>query len=351
MLRIFFALLVISISCCWSSSSSSSSSSIVVEAAKEETTKTTKIAIIGGGISGSFVTKYLTDYDNTSCSLDITIYDPYHTGIIDDSIENENENENENESIQNQQGSRVSSYTLKDGTVVERGASIIFSGNKLVNDMIDSSGTTSTSSSNNIDSNKLKRIKPHGSDAGSGGMAIYNGSSGDGSGTSSSNGERFPIMFTNNMTSNEKTSILLWRYNIDLYKINSATDKTIELFNRIYTELLLNDNENDDNDNDDNNDDNNDNADDDVYKYLNSPNYIWKYIGLYDIANISFNEYLIKTLGVSNKSILWYIRKYLFESLFSLTGIGTNQGLVSNELYEPMNICNNNQINKQITGK
>ena len=327
LLRIFFALLVlisinISFDCSWSRSSIYF---VVVAAAKTRTK--TKIAIIGGGISGSFVTKYLTDYDNTNCGLDITIYDPYHTGI-----ENENEDENENDvdeetqNIQNQQGSRVSSYILKDGTVVERGASILFSGNQLVNDMIDSSFDLDD------DKHKLIRIQPHGSDAGSGGMAIYNG---NGDGPSS---DRFPILLTNNMTSDEKTTMLVWRYNIDLYKINSITDKTIEKFNRIYTDLL-----NDTTDNIDNNNNNNN----EVYKYLNSPNDIWNYIGLSDIATISFDDYLIKTLGISTSTSTstWYnIRKYLLEVF------GIKQGLVSNELYEPMNICNNNQNNKQITG-
>ena len=134
-----------------------------------------KVAIIGGGISGTFTAKYLAEYDvnhqsssngsGRDCLLDeIVVYDvsPPPTGFTNDEDNDDRSTTDSNEDTEepttkklqlsseprpsNYQGSRVSSIKLQDGSVVELGASIIYNGNKLVVDMIDN------------DPDRLKRI-------------------------------------------------------------------------------------------------------------------------------------------------------------------------------------------------
>ena len=107
-----------------------------------------RIAIIGGGISGSFVTKYISEYDisygkqRKQCLLDkIVVYDisPPPSGFSDDGQSNDDNNHvlksSSDPRPENWQGSRVSSITVKD-TVIELGASIIYDGNLLVVEMM-----------------------------------------------------------------------------------------------------------------------------------------------------------------------------------------------------------------------
>lgn len=77
-----------------------------------------RIGVIGGGISGSFASKYLVDYDD-ECSLEeLTIFDPNPLGkiITKDDVPDPK-----------WQGSRVGTYRLGDGRIVELGASVITS--------------------------------------------------------------------------------------------------------------------------------------------------------------------------------------------------------------------------------
>lgn len=258
----------------------------------KESNPPTRIAIIGGGISGSFAAKYLSDYD-VGCSLDITVFDPPPS--------------------KSNQGSRVSSYALEDGTVVEAGASIMFGGNKLVNEMIEGSTEMVDDEGNDA---TLQKIKPHSNGVDSDdpeirdGLGVYGGTS-DTSPT-------FPLLLSNK-TDDEKTSTMLWRYNLDLWRINKATQAALESFAAIYVHL--------------------DNTDDDS-SFFESPNDIWEAVGLSQAASVSFEEYL-EGIGVASGLTWW--RKLLENSM-------GEQGLVQSELYEPINICNNNQINSQMTG-
>ena len=82
--------------------------------------------MIGGGISGTFVTKYLTDYD-PQCTLEsLTIFEPYP---VTDTIKKGSSSSNNNNTLEEEeletQGSRVSTLELEDGTLVELGASIL----------------------------------------------------------------------------------------------------------------------------------------------------------------------------------------------------------------------------------
>lgn len=252
-----------------------------VDSGGEQDSQKKTIAIIGGGISGSFAAKYLADYDN-DCALDITIFSSPKGSPGD-------------------QGSRVSSLQLDDGRTVELGASIIFDGNELVNEMIDGD-------------EELVKVKPHSSGAIEGeyievrtekdGMGIYDGDS----------EKPFPLLVTN-MTADEKKKAVIWRYNLDLWRINQATTNALQSFSSIY-DLLKSMDEN---------------------SFFESPNDVWRAVGLSRPASMSFDAYLDE-IGVSS-SISWWR---------NLIG---GQGVMRSELYTAMNICNNNQINSQMTGE
>jgi len=250
-------------------------------------TKDIKIAIIGGGISGSFTAKYLADYDD-ECLLDITIFDPPS-------------DETAQQSGSSVQGSRVSSLKRDDNSVVELGASIVFDGNKLVLEMIDGD-------------DELVKVAPHSprplvegqvDDAINKGMGIYNGNS----------DENPWSLVVANMTSDEVRNTLLWRYNLDLWRVNRATNNALSSFDLIY-DFLDSTNE---------------------HTFFESPNDVWRAAGLSYAASVSFDDYLDK-IGVSSSMSWW-------RSLLS------DQGIARSELYTAMNICNNNQINAQMTGK
>ena len=238
-----------------------------------------RIAIIGGGIGGTFAAKYLSDYDD-KCLLDITLFNP--------------------DESPGDQGSRVSSFALDDGTMIELGASIIFEGNRLVNEMIDGD-------------DELVKTKPHSPgperndsdrDDVKTGMGVYNGDS-----------EKPFSLLMANMTPAEIKKTLLWRYNMDLWRMNRATNNALDSFNLIYD--LLDSKH--------------------VSTFFESPNDVWRAVGLAHAASVSFDEYL-DSIGIAS-SISW-LRKLL-----------SDQGVMRSELYTAMNICNNNQINSQMTGE
>lgn len=263
----FFLLLLLA-------TTSTSTSNLVTATDSENKEEIKRIAIIGGGISGSFTAKFLSDYDD-KCLLDITIFEPPNDSTV--------------------QGSRVSSYKLDDETTVELGASIIFEGNKLVNDIIDGD-------------DELVKVAPHSSGSESpgvnDGLAIFDGHINN----------PVPLLLAN-MTSDEKKKALIWRYNLDLWRINQATTKALESFNLIY-DLLESTHEK---------------------TYFESPNDVWRAVGLANAASLSFDEYL-DSIGVSS-SISWW-RNFL-----------NGQGVARSELYAAMNVCNNNQVNSQMTGE
>jgi hypothetical protein len=246
-----------------------------------------RIAIIGAGISGTFTAKYLSDFDD-KCLLDITIFSPPEV-------------ETDGTSEEADQGSRVSSTILEDGTVVELGASIIFEGNKLVNEMIDGDEELIKvgphSAGRDLTDEESRKIKK--------GMGIFNRKNTD---------NPWALLLTN-MTSEESKKALLWRYNLDLWRIHRATNRALESFNVIYDFI-----------------DSNHEA-----TFFDSPNDVWRALGLAYAASVSFDEYL-DSIGVSSHIAWW-------RSFWS------GQGVMRSELQTAMNICNNNQLNSQITGE
>mmetsp|Transcript_15646 Transcript_15646/g.29508 ORF Transcript_15646/g.29508 Transcript_15646/m.29508 type:complete len:607 (+) Transcript_15646:79-1899(+) len=273
---------------------------IVASSSKEQNEYKT-IAIIGGGISGTFTAKYLSDYDD-KCLLDITVFSPAPTATT----LSKDEIDSERGATKYHQGSRVSSAVLHDGTVVELGASIIFEGNKLVNDMINGDPDFLVKGepySVGHDVSKAEQLKIKT------GMGIYNGKQ-----VSKNNDNPWSLLMAN-MTSSQVEKMMLWRYNLDLWRVDRATKRALESFNLIYDVLDSNH----------------------VKTFLESPNDVWKTVGLAHAASVSFDKYL-DTIGVSS-SVSWW------KSLF----LGS-QGVAREELYTAINICNNNQLNSQMTG-
>ncbi len=313
-----------------------------IESESLQPKKKKKIAIIGGGISGTFTAKYLSDYDD-NCLLDsITLYEPY--SIIStyknsdeeghkEALDAEDDNlvskksghslvipqplqSNKQEEQLLQQGSRVSSIKLSnhngDETIVELGASIIFSGNKLAVEMLEHDDSlvkvkplSSESSSKCPEDNTENKMNE--------GLGIFDGhpKNVDGDVITS-----WPLL-TSNMTKEETKQMLLWRYNLDLYKVNKATDEALESFSSIYDILKSNHISSFD---------------------YESPNDIWEKVGLRYAASVSLDK-LLDDIGVSNY-ISWWRRWFL-----------SNQGLLRDEFLTAMNICNNNKDNTQMTGK
>ena len=78
-----------------------------------------KIAIIGGGITGSFVTKYLVDVEKDDCTLhSLTLFDPSWNNDVSTDEQATTISNNEGKRIQQQQqqqsyNSRIKSYKLQ----------------------------------------------------------------------------------------------------------------------------------------------------------------------------------------------------------------------------------------------
>ncbi len=252
-----------------------------------------RVAVIGGGISGTFTTKYLAEYDvlhrssspptddgsdtttSRDCLLDeIIVYDvsPPSTSFAEENrtdamtnsyakvqYSSSSSSSSSDPRPLNWQGSRVSSVTLMDGSVVELGASIIYEGNQLVVDMI------------NGDPTRLKRGKPNGigkdvTEDGPSGFGIYHG-------------DQHWLLNTASLFSKYpsflqpilKRLYLLWRYNLDILRLGRAVKQAMQSFDSIY--LLLNNTQHD-------------------VTYFHSPMDIWQTVGLRSLASVTFHELL-----------------------------------------------------------
>ncbi|KAL7459583.1 hypothetical protein ACHAWC_011672 [Mediolabrus comicus] len=268
-----------------------------------------RVAIIGGGISGTFTAKYLSDYDvshlhkpvngkwRERCLLDeITVFDisPPPPGFSsDEDNQQPNLGSNIKDTIKSSsdprpeswQGSRVSSITVKE-TVVELGASIIYDGNQLVVDMM------------NGDPDNLARAEPmmgttkqeeeeeeeeEEEDEGSNvdinepfGFGIYHGNK--------------EWLFKTNRFSQYPsflrkilTSItFLWRYNLDYFRLQKAIHRTVHSFDVVYS--LLNDTQHE-------------------LTYFDSPMDLFDAIGLRSASSISFHD-LLDGIGLSRDASL-----------------------------------------------
>ena len=269
--------------------------------AKTKDSRSRRVAIIGGGIGGSFVSKYLTDYDE-KCKIDtIDIFEPspMSTTVSEVGVAVTAAPTSEESEIRpTWQGSRVSSVTLSDGTVVELGASIIYDGNKLAVEMLQGDPNLSAGRPFYPGDQKAKSEegKPQ-----KNGFGIY-----DGGGNWLLNTAAFGSALTRKLC-------LLWRYNIDLFRISSAASEAVNSFDLIY-QLLLD-------------------SDSPATFALDTPDVIWEAVGLRKLSLVSYDEFL-DAIGVCRGELPWWRSMLPF------------QGCIRNELLSAVTI---NTYNQEVT--
>jgi prenylcysteine oxidase/farnesylcysteine lyase len=243
-----------------------------------------RIAVIGGGISGSFATKYLADYNKDECKLDsITIYEPM---LVTKAVTPQDV------PVDNWQGSRVSSLRLKDGTLIELGASVAYKGFHLVLDMM--RGDPSIEIGIPFGTGLEKE-----DDGLHTGLGIYNG------------GGEWPLL-TSNASGFMKKLRLLYRYNFELIKMGRVSKQSQEAFSEI-PKLL---------------------ASQHPDTFFDSPNAIWDAVGLLNAVHSSYDQ-LLDVIGLKTELSWW--RKLL-----------PFQGSLRNELLVAINLVNYNQDNSQV---
>lgn len=160
-----------------------------------------KIAIIGGGISGSFTAKYLADYD-VNCTLNsITIFDPVSPSSSMDP---------EREPDDDWQGSRVASVRLDDGSIVEVGASIAYKGFYHVIEMIQDDSSLEMGPPFNTGSNSMDPKRRSG-------LGIFDGS------------QSWKLL-TSGYSSIIASFLMIWRYNYDLLKMDRFCKQALKSF-------------------------------------------------------------------------------------------------------------------------
>ena len=234
---------------------------------------------VGGGISGTFVTKYLTDYDD-DCKLEcLTLFDPLPLGQY---ITKDTPND------PSWQGSRIGTYRLEDGRIVELGASIMTDSFSYILEMARAGNLTiGKPFATGVPDENIRE-----------GMVIYSG-----------NGEN--VLNTANTTSFWKKINLLGRYNLDLWKISRATTQAIDKFHQLQAQLR-----------------------DDKHYFFNSPQEMWEYNELQSLVETSLDDFC-ESVGVY-KEVPWW--RYFLPS----------QGSLRNELLSAINLVNYNQDTTEI---
>ena len=278
-----------------------------------------KIAVVGGGISGTFVTKYLAEYDVHSeredCFIDeIVVFDI--SPQASDRIGNvEMAMSSSDPRPPHWQGSRVSSLTLADGSVIELGASIIYSGNQLVVDMMrgdpDLVKGKPMGLGKKVATDKGRSLDGKSNNKQPSGFGVYHG-----------NQEWLlkPSSFPPMLQSVLNPIYFLWRYNFDYFKLQRAVKQAVHAFDIVYA--LLNDTEKE-------------------VTYFSNPMNMWKAIGLKSLAGISFHEFLDE-LGLSRvggKKDWWNWRSWL-----------PGMGCLRSELVTAMTINTYNQDLSEMNG-
>jgi len=350
------------------------------------TRKTTRIAIVGGGISGTFTTKYLLDHverhnqktqqeqptarTKQICqTLEVTLFEPrpVYQGPIRTTTGSKEEDEQYSAQGGHWQASRVQSLQIEskkdddDPIIVELGASIGFREFHLVLEMIQSGnhlakqdptlakdlhlelGPPFSTGSQKQDDREQANLRQ--------GLGIYNGM-----------GEWSLLLATYQDGSWQQTLALLYRYGRDLYKLDKLCKHILQQFALIPSLLdtPLN----------------HDGSSSFAESYFpESPNDIWETIGLEKGVHASFDE-LLDSAGIS-KSIedelrnyhsypfyqRWYLRLRVWvfslwnrlvgpaASSLTLFGFGPGSGgLLRGELLTAINLVNYNQDNSQVNG-
>jgi prenylcysteine oxidase/farnesylcysteine lyase len=277
-----------------------------------------RIAVIGGGISGSFVTKYLMDYDqrtssssssssSSSCMINVTLFEPLLLEgplILSHIPDYDDDNQNEQ-----QQFSRVQSIQLDDGTIIELGASIAYKEFHYILDMMRDDPTLKMArafSTGLADDDKEDDHDRDDANNKRDGMGIYNGH-GD-----------WKLLLTQDYTTGWRKKVyMVWRYGgWDLYRVSKACQESIAKFGNI-PQLLAS------------------LAPD---TFFTSPDAIWRKIGLHNDAIHHSFHHLLDTIGVSRE--ISYFRKLFLPY----------QGNLREELLDAINLVNYNQDNAQVNG-
>jgi prenylcysteine oxidase / farnesylcysteine lyase len=150
-----------------------------------------RIAVIGGGISGTFLSKYLLEYDKNCSIEELVIFDPHVTT----STTQERSLLSKNLSNWDEQGSRATSNIIERGTLVEMGAQSSFHrGNHFVMEMIQSDSALNVEERWSLST----------------GLGIYDG-----------NGD-WKFLVTNGSQWWTWT-VLMWKYNYDLIMLLRAS--------------------------------------------------------------------------------------------------------------------------------
>ncbi|CAB9508729.1 Prenylcysteine lyase [Seminavis robusta] len=247
-----------------------------------------KVAIIGGGLSGTFTSKYLVDLDGKGCNLDsITIFDPLPIGGPAPTSDDD------------WQGSRVSSVALPDGRIVELGASVFHEANQLVKDMIDNDPALEIGTPFNVgnDATIQHHVPPRE------GLGIYDG---DGA-----------WAYMGNKSDPWNTVKTVLRYNMDLYRVDRATQHALESFLEI--PALLNSTAPD--------------------TFFESPDDMWQRVQLLKPTHASYSQ-LLDAMGIWAEDS-WF---------HSLIPHGGYLGSLRRELLTAINLINYNQPNSHING-
>jgi hypothetical protein len=272
-----------------------------------------RIAIIGGGISGSFCTKYLVDYDIDCQMTFVTIFDPEPLGRIRSTKDPPPPKDDAEQDPHPPQGSRVAPLILDNGKVVELGASIAYKGFTYVTEMAESGGLemgppfTTSSEDQELEENHPKKGK---------GMAIYNGTD------IVLNTARLPTAnWWGGWYSNWTTTMeLAWRYNVEALEMNRVTEQMEASFQDIHK--LLNDPTFQD------------------LSVLGSPHDLWKAVGLLDTVTKSLDD-VCDDLGLSkNQGDMAFWRRWFL----------SQQGSLRAELLSAINLVNYNQDTSQVNG-
>lgn len=202
------------------------------------------------------------------------------------------------------QGGRSMSLKLKDGTLVELGASIIYSGNALVKEMVESDPELTTYSPGQTcsDVHKDEKLDQTKHDMPTG-FGVWDTPYG------------FSIL-TSTMSNIWTKFYLFYHYNIDLLRMSNAVSKVIKSFDQIYKNL----------------ESNHDNS------FFSSPDEVWHSVGLLGPSRISFDEFL-DSIGISKDISSW----------FKL--LNSNVGNLRKHLLASANLSNYNQNNSKMNGK
>lgn len=212
-----------------------------------------RIAVIGGGISGTFVARYLTEYD-FGCQMELALYDPSPIGEYTTTTSNDGANG---------QGNRVATLKLEDGRLIELGASIVSEKFRFIREMAIAGNLSMVPPfETGLDEPGLNS-----------GFLLYDGNKSSG-------------FTTANLTASERKFAIGLRYNLEAYVIKRAMNDAISRFDNVQTFL----------------------ADDTTV--FSSPEEMWKAVGLETLIRTSLDE-LCKNMWFLEKIAWW--RQFLYK--------------------------------------